>query len=285
MQPISWQRGSSERASTERSGATILISTPTFVRGYMRRIEPEQLATLRFGVVGAERCPMALHKAFRERYGVPLLEGYGCTELAPAASVNTPEHMREGSVGRPLPGVEVFTMDPETRELLDEGEEGLLVVRTPAMMEGYLDRPDLTERVFVHDGYDTGDIGHVDADGFIHLTGRLARFAKIAGEMVPLDNVEAAIQTWLVANHEGEFEIAVGAVPSARRGERLIVLYEGLPCEPAEILEGLGDLPAIYKPKPLDFHRVEAIPLLGTGKRDLARIREMAAAVATGESA
>jgi acyl-[acyl-carrier-protein]-phospholipid O-acyltransferase/long-chain-fatty-acid--[acyl-carrier-protein] ligase len=270
----------------QETGATILLSTPTFVRGYMRRIEPEQLASLRFAVVGAERCPAELKAEFRERYGAELLEGYGCTELAPAGALNTPDAQRQGSIGRPLPGVEFHAADPDTREPLPAGSEGLLIVRSPGRMLGYLDRPDLTERAFIHGGYDSGDIGHVDADGYVFLTGRLARFAKIGGEMVPLDRVEEAIQSWLNAHYgpEEAEAVAVAAVPSARRGERIVLLYTQLPCAPEEILAGLADLPPLFKPKANDFHAVETIPVLGTGKRDLGRIKALAEAVARGDA-
>lgn len=263
---------------------TILISTPTFVRGYMRRFGAEQLRTLRLAVVGAERCGAELKEEFKAAFGTELLEGYGCTELSPAAAVNTPRAGRSGSVGRPLPGIEVMTMDPETRELLPPGREGLLVVRSPGRMQGYLDRPDLTEAAFVHGGYDTGDMGHVDADGFVFITGRLARFAKVGGEMVPLDNVEAAMQVWLAEHFpEDVGQLAVAAVPSARRGERLVVLHTTLPCGPEALLAGVDALPALFKPRAADFFEVEAIPELGTGKRDLGAIKRLAAQVVTEE--
>jgi acyl-[acyl-carrier-protein]-phospholipid O-acyltransferase/long-chain-fatty-acid--[acyl-carrier-protein] ligase len=266
----------------ESEGATILISTPTFVRGYMRRFEPAALATLRFAVVGAERCPADLKSAFKEAYGAELLEGYGCTELAPACALNTPSAQREGSVGLPLPGVEVFAVDPDSRAILPPGAEGLLVVRSPGRMVGYLDRPDLTEKVFVHDGYDTGDMGRVDADGFVFLTGRLARFAKIGGEMVPLDLVESEIQSWLAARFGEEAAdcVAVGAAPSSRRGERLVVLHTSLPCPASDILDALERLPPLFRPRQQDFHAVESIPVLGTGKRDLGGIKALAESMA-----
>ncbi len=263
---------------------SILISTPTFVRGYMRRITREQLATLRLAVVGAERCGAELKEEFKAAFDTDLLEGYGCTELSPAVAVNTPRAGRDGSVGRPLPGIEVMTMDPETEELLAPGREGLLVVRSPGRMLGYLDRPDLTEATFVHGGYNTGDMGHVDADGYVFITGRLARFAKIAGEMVPLDNVEAAMQVWLADRYpEDSGQLAVAAVPSVRRGERLVVLHTSLPCPPETLLAGVDDLPALFKPRAADFYQVEAIPELGTGKRDLGGIKQLAERMATAE--
>lgn len=262
-----------------RARTTFLISTPTFVRTYLRRIAPEQLAHLRFAVVGAERCPQDLKDAFKARYGADLLEGYGATELGPAVSVNRPGHVREGSVGQPLPGVEVFTMHPDTRQILPPGEAGLIVVRSAARMSGYLDRPDLTAQALIHDGYDTGDIGRVDADGHVHLTGRLARFAKVGGEMVPLDNVEAALQAWVEARHGEAYHVAVGAAPSATRGEKIVVLHTGVPDDPEVMLDALAGLPPIFRPKRPDFHVVDAIPTLGTGKRDLGGIRKLAEAL------
>jgi acyl-[acyl-carrier-protein]-phospholipid O-acyltransferase / long-chain-fatty-acid--[acyl-carrier-protein] ligase len=268
---------------TQEAGGTFIISTPTFVRGYMRRIEPEQLRTLRFAVVGAEKCPTELQVAFKEKYGCLLLEGYGATELGPVVAINAEDALRDGSVGRAVPGVEVFTMDPDTREILPPGATGLLVVRSAARMTSYLDRPDLTEQAFVHDGYDTGDIGRVDEDGYIHISGRLARFAKIGGEMVPLDNVEAALQRYLDERHSvAGCVVAVSAVSDRRKGERLIVLHTGLPCPPEEALGALDEFPTLFRPRPADFHHVATIPVLGTGKRDLGAVKIMAEEVAHG---
>lgn len=275
-------------ALAQASGTTFLISTPTFVRGYLRRIEPEQFTSLRFAVVGAERCPPDLKQAFRERYGAELLEGYGCTELAPTVAVNllpvkrdnvTEVRSRDGTVGRPLPGLNVFTIDPDTHERLPAGREGLLVVQSPSRMRGYLDRPDLTEKAFVHGGYNTGDVGKVDEDGFIHITGRLARFAKIGGEMVPLDNVEQAVHQAVltIVGAEATIEIAVASVTDEARGERLIVLHTGFTGDWEKLLASLEHLPALWRPRSRDVRQVEAIPKLGTGKRDLAGLKKLAA--------
>jgi acyl-[acyl-carrier-protein]-phospholipid O-acyltransferase / long-chain-fatty-acid--[acyl-carrier-protein] ligase len=263
----------------EEAGGTLIISTPTFVRGYLRRIEPEQMKTLRFAVVGAERCPAELRAAFRRRYHAELLEGYGATELGPVVTVNPEEAPRDGSVGRPLPGIDVFTMDPESREILPPGETGVLVVRSPARMLGYLDRPDLTEQAFVHGGYDTGDIGRVDEEGYVYVTGRLARFAKIGGEMVPLDSLESALQQYLDERYRDvPVDIAVAAVHDRRKGERVVVLHTGLPCPPDEAIAALDRWPALFRPRSNDFYLVEAIPVLGTGKRDLGAIKDLAEA-------
>jgi acyl-[acyl-carrier-protein]-phospholipid O-acyltransferase/long-chain-fatty-acid--[acyl-carrier-protein] ligase len=259
-----------------KSGATFLIGTPTFMRSYMRRIEPEQLRSLRFAFVGAEHCPAELRAAFLERYDAPLLEGYGCTELSPVVAVNTIDASRDGTVGLPLPGVEVFATDPDSGAILPRDSEGVLVVRSPARMIGYIDRPDLTEKVFVHGGYDTGDIGHVDADGFVHITGRLARFAKIGGEMVPLDRVEEALQDYIDQHHPGECELAVAAVSDRRKGERLLVLHTGLDCPIDDVLTALDDYPQLHRPRSRDCYNVAEIPVLGTGKRDFGALQRLA---------
>lgn len=272
----------------QASGATFLISTPTFVRGYLRRIEPESFKTLRFAVVGAERCPPDLKQQFRERYAAELLEGYGCTELGPTVSVSllpikrdgvTEIRTRDGAVGRPLPGLNVFTIDPESHEILPAGREGLLVVQSTSRMRGYLDRPDLTDKALVHDGYNTGDVGRVDEDGFVHITGRLARFAKIGGEMVPLDHVEAAVfqAVLTIVGPDATIEVAVAAITDEARGERLIILHTGFTGDWEKLLADLAELPALWRPRSRDVRLVDGIPKLGTGKRDLAGLKKLAA--------
>ncbi len=266
------------------SHATFLISTPTFARSYLRQTEPAQFTSLRFAIVGAERCPAELKAAFKERFGAELLEGYGCTELAPVVAANLPTPAqpgegkggaRESSVGRALPGQHVYAVHPESLEPLPLGAEGLLVVRSPARMRGYLGREDLTAKAFIADGYITGDLGRVDADGFIFITGRLARFAKIGGEMVPLDTIEAAIQVIV-----GEAaEVAVAAVPDPSRGERLVVMHTGYAGSWDETLAKLEHLPQLWRPKTKDVFKVDAVPKLGTGKRDLAGVKRQAIAV------
>ncbi len=266
--------------------ATFLISTPTFARSYLRQTDPAHFKSLRFAVVGAERCPPELKDAFKERFGAELLEGYGCTELAPvvAANLPTPEvpgegkgGAREGSVGRALPGQHVYAVHPESLEPLPLGAEGLLVVRSPARMRGYLGREDLTAKAFISDGYITGDLGKVDADGFIFITGRLARFAKIGGEMVPLDTIEVAIQAVI-----GEAaEVAVASVPDPARGERLVVMHTGYGGSWDEVLAKLESLPQLWRPKARDVLKVDAVPKLGTGKRDLAGVKKLAIAATT----
>lgn len=268
---------------------TWTVSTPTFCRNYLRRIKPEQFQTLEFAIVGAEKCPSELKDSFRKVFNSELLEGYGCTELAPTVACELTDRLvtgvystgkRQGSVGRALPGIEILIVNPDTQKELPVGEEGLIVVRSAARMLGYLNRDDLTEKAFMLDGYNTGDIGKLDEDGFLYITGRLARFAKIGGEMVPLDTVENVLQDYLTREYGELHQVAIAAVPDAKKGERLVALHTGLPCDEDELLGELNSLPPLYRPKKNDFYRIKNMPVLGTGKRNLKEVKSLAEKVA-----
>jgi len=271
-----------------RHGATILIATPTFLRSYLRRCEPEDFARLEVAITGAERLSHEVAEAFERRFGILPVEGYGATETGPVVSANIPplraldrEHqsVREGTVGRPLPGVFVKAVDLDTGEDLPPNRSGMLLVRGENVMRGYFGRPDLTAEAMRGDWYVTGDVAQIDADGFITITGRLSRFSKLAGEMVPHIRIEEAIDRILQLD-EDDLRIAVTAVPDAKKGERLVVLHTELPEPPEKICRALAaeGLPPLWIPSPDSFRRVGAIPLLGTGKLDLRRVKEMALA-------
>ena len=223
------------------------------------------------------------------------MEGYGATELGPVVSVNVPDRTdrdvteqgtKAGSVGRPMPGIEVLTLNPDTLEVLPSGETGLILVRSPARMSGYLNQPELTAKVCILDGYNTGDIGRVDKDGFISLSGRMSRFAKIGGEMVPLDRIESSLIGWLSEHHPlddgGLWDLALSAVADPNKGERLVLLHaQDLPVSHKELIEeALADEPALFKPKANACHQVGELPILGTGKRDLAALKKLAESMA-----
>ena len=281
----------------QSSGATILLATPTFLRSYLRRVEPSQFKTLELVVVGAEKEPQTLSDAFHERFGVRPIEGYGMTEMGPLVSVNVPPSrahgadresgLREGSVGRPLPGVEAKVLSLEDGHPVEPGEEGMLYVRGPSLMPGYLKRPELTAKAMRDGWYETGDIARIDESGFIHLTGRQSRFSKIGGEMVPHIAIEEAIIAALGESTEGDaISTVVTAVPDEKRGERIVVLHKELSKPVGEILRALneGPLPKLYLPAESDFYRVDEIPILGSGKLDLKAIRELALAKAGGKA-
>ncbi|WP_437225438.1 acyl-[ACP]--phospholipid O-acyltransferase [Planctomicrobium sp. SH661] len=268
---------------------TIMMATPTFLKMYMKRCEPEQFKTVDLIVVGAEKLPVDLAKQFEEKFKVLPTEGYGTTELSPVAAVNIPDHRSRtvyqqgtklGTVGRPLPGVTAKIVDPDTGADRGIGVEGLLLIKGPNVMRGYLDEPAKTSEL-IHDGwYNTGDFGMLDQDGFLTITGRQSRFSKIGGEMVPHIRIEQELFKICESpeDEEGMIPLAVTAVPDEDRGERLIVLYTQL-CKPVEqIIKELAQtgLPKLWLPSADSFIPVEQIPILGTGKLDLRAVKELA---------
>ncbi len=268
----------------QENRVTFLLSTPTFLQLYMRGCTPGQFGSVRFALVGAEKLPERLASAFEERFGIRPMEAYGCTECAPAVSVNagsfrdTGFHQvgaKRGTIGHPLPGVTVRIVDIETGELQPVGTPGMMLVRGPNVMQGYLDQPEKTASVLQDGWYTTGDIASVDEDGFVTITDRLSRFSKIGGEMVPHIKIEETLHE-LAGETEQVF--AVTGVPDATKGERLMVLCRLGREKLAHVLEKLAnsDLPNLWKPKKDQFIPVEQIPVLGTGKTDLRKVREIA---------
>jgi acyl-[acyl-carrier-protein]-phospholipid O-acyltransferase/long-chain-fatty-acid--[acyl-carrier-protein] ligase len=267
---------------TEKYKGTILLSTPTFYSSYIRRCSPEQFATLRYAIAGAEKLRPQIASDFKDKFGMDLLEGYGCTELSPVVSVNVPDVVygedkqignKPGTVGRPIPGVAVKVVDLDTGRPLACGREGMLLVKGPNLMLGYLGRPELTAEVIRDGWYVTGDIASIDEDGFIRITDRLSRFSKIGGEMVPHTRVEEAINQVL-----GEIACVVTAVSDQQKGEKLVVFYSHNGVAPDELWEKLNrsDLPKLWLPKRENIHPIPAIPVLGSGKVDLKTVKAMA---------
>lgn len=256
--------------------ATIIVSTPTFYAGYARKCASGEFSSLRIALSGAEKLREGVARAFKEKFSLDLMEGYGATEMAPGVAVtslHTENRCKRGTVGRPLPGVEAKVVDRESGDDLPPGEEGLLLVKGKNRMVGYLNNPELTARVFRGEWYVTGDIAKIDEDGFITITDRLSRFSKIAGEMVPHMKVEDAINELL-----DEDCCAVTGVPDDKKGERLIVLYAKPGVEPDEICEKLAqtDLPKLWLPRRDCCFKIDELPTLGTGKTDLAKLNKMA---------
>ena len=265
-----------------RYRATFLMSTPTFAATYVRKCRPQDFAHLRYAMVGAEKLREPVATAFRERFGLDLLEGYGCTEMAPIVAANVPnvnDHgerqvgVKPGSVGHPLPGVVAKIVDPETGEGPLIGKEGLLLVNGPNRMAGYLDDPERTREALRDGWYVTGDIAMMDEEGFLHITDRLSRFSKIAGEMVPHLKIEEAMAQIL-----GDSPCGVTSIPDESRGERLVGFYTRQDLSRDALWSHLcqSDLPKLWIPKRENLYFVDAIPLLGSGKVDLKRLRSLA---------
>ncbi|MBI1853035.1 MAG: MFS transporter [Planctomycetes bacterium] len=267
-------------------GCTFFLATPTFLQTYTRRCDPSAFGSLRHVIVGAERLSDRVADAFRERFGLEPLEGYGCTECSPLVAVNVPDHRergirqigtKRGRIGHPVPGVSVRLVDPETFEPRPEGQEGLLLVKGPNVMAGYLGRDDLTAAAIRDGWYVTGDVAAIDEDGFVTITDRLSRFSKIAGEMVPHVKVEEALHAALGAH---ERVLAVTGVPDGQKGERLAVVHTLDDATLASLVEKLPSLglPNLWLPRADAFVRAETLPILGTGKLDLRRVRDIAGA-------
>jgi acyl-[acyl-carrier-protein]-phospholipid O-acyltransferase/long-chain-fatty-acid--[acyl-carrier-protein] ligase len=261
---------------------SFLLGTPTFLATYTRKCTKEQFATLKYVLAGAEKVRESVSQAFHEAFGVLILEGYGCTEMAPVVAVNRPDWgegrdsqtgHKPGSVGHPIPNVAARVVNPETLEVLGPNQEGLLLVRGPNRMIGYLNQPEKTAEALTGGWYKTGDIAIIDDDGFIRITDRLARFSKIGGEMVPHGKIEETTHALI----EG-ISCVVTSIADEKKGERLAMLYCSCAMEPAEIWKKLAEseLPKLWIPKQSSIHRVDELPVLGTGKMDLRKARTMA---------
>ena len=268
--------------------ATILIGTPTFLKPYMKHIEPEQLASLKYVVAGAEKTPEGFADAWEARFGSLYLEGYGLTETSPVVSINTPsisegvnypgnstEGSRRGSVGRMMPGHAARILDPNTMKDIEVTKVGLLMLKGPNIFRAYLGEPKRTAEVKQGEWFITGDLARFDEDGFLFIEGRLSRFSKIAGEMVPHGTVEDALIKAYNLFDEEQPMIAVAGRPDKAKGEALVLLAAmDLELEDVrEKLNGAG-LANLWIPK--EIKRVEVIPTLATGKLDLRQIQVLA---------
>lgn len=266
--------------------ATLLMATPTFLRYYTRRTPPEDFSTLEAVFGAAEKLPKEVCDAFEKRFGLRPSEAYGATELSPLVAANVPpsRHVpgrpidaREGTVGQPILGCRARITERDSLKELPVGEDGMLWISGPNVMQGYLNRPDLTAKV-VHDGwYCTGDIAKLDAEGFITITGRESRFSKIGGEMVPHLTIEEAVNEALGAG-EGELLAVVTAVPDVAKGERLIVFHLPISQNPADVVQKLlqRGLPKLWVPSADSFAEIAELPVLGSGKLDLRHLGDMA---------
>jgi acyl-[acyl-carrier-protein]-phospholipid O-acyltransferase/long-chain-fatty-acid--[acyl-carrier-protein] ligase len=270
---------------------TLLLCTPTFLQLYMRSVSPGDFGGLHYVITGAEKLPERVASAFEEYFGIRPLEGYGTTECGPAVSVNMMNFRapgfhqvggKRGKIGRPLLGMKARIADAEDPwggKTVPLGEPGMLLLHGPNIMGGYLGQPEKTAEVLRDGWYCTGDVAFLDEDGFIQITGRLSRFSKIGGEMVPHLKIEEKLHELIGATEQ---IFVVAGVPDEKRGERLIVLHKLAENDLSACLEKFStcDLPNIWKPKADDFHRIESFPLLGTGKLDLRGVKELAGKLA-----
>ncbi len=263
---------------------TLLLATPAFLQRYSQKVPAEAFKNLRLVIAGAEKLRDTVADEFEAKFGVRPYEGYGATELSPVASAGTPDAgaqkgAKAGSVGRALPGTAVKAVDLATGRPVPDGEVGMLMVKGPHVMKGYLGQPEKTAEVLQDGWYITGDLGTIDRDGFISITGRLSRFSKLAGEMVSHTAVEEKLQQ---AAGLTDMTFVVTGVKDEKRGEKLVVLYSNWDGDIDALLGKMraSGVPNLWLPARGSFHKIEQIPLLGTGKLDLKGVNELAAKLA-----
>ena len=275
-------------ALIERYCVTVMFATPTFLRAYLRKAEPPQLLSLRLVITGAEKLPRDIGAAFEKRFGKAVYEGYGLTETSPVISVNLPDPMpkaagvsvqpssRPGSTGKMAPGIAAEIRDPESDSKLSLHESGMVWFKGPNIFEGYLNDPVRSAEVLRDGWFKTGDLGRFDEDGFLFIEGRLSRFSKIGGEMVPHEMVEQKILTALKLDGQSDRTIAVMSVPDEAKGEALVLL-SSIEIDVQQLRAALreAEVPNLWVPRTI--RRVEAIPVLASGKLDLGKCKELAA--------
>lgn len=267
--------------------ATVLVGAPTFIRPLVKKAAPGELRSLDLVVTGAEKLPDDLRRSFLETFHIEILQGYGLTETSPAANINQPHPPvvlstnapqignRAGTVGRMMPGMTARIIDPETGSELPLTQTGIVLFKGANVFGGYLDEPEKTQAAFRDGWFVTGDLGRFDDDGFLWIEGRLSRFSKIGGEMVPHGTVEQKILEAFGWNALEAPPVFVAGVPDPAKGEALVLLTTR-DLTPEVLRTRLAELgvPNLWVPKIIK--RVEKIPMLGTGKLDLKQCRELA---------
>jgi acyl-[acyl-carrier-protein]-phospholipid O-acyltransferase/long-chain-fatty-acid--[acyl-carrier-protein] ligase len=248
---------------------TILLGTNTFLNGYARKAHPYDFRSMRYLFAAAEKLQEATALMWAQKYGVRILEGYGATECAPCVSVNTPLMPKYGSVGRLMPG-----MDYRLEPVEGVADGGRLFVRGPNVMNGYLNADANAKFKELGGWYDTGDIVSVDEEGYLHIRGRMKRFAKVSGEMVSLTAVEDAL-AGAFPQYGMRCQVAVVTRPCEDKGETLIAVSNEPKLQMDEIraaIKGKG-LTNLCVPREIKY--VREIPKLGTGKVNHRELQKM----------
>jgi len=259
---------------------TVLLGTPTFFRPYYKTVNPELLKSLIMVIGGAEKTPPDFKKKWEEKFGSLYLEGYGLTETAPVVSVNVPDKnyhktfgnslpgTRVGSVGRLFPGMRGRIADTDTGEIVSPFDTGVLHLQGPNIFPGYLDDIKNTALVFADKWFVTGDLARFDKDGFLYIEGRLSRFSKIGGEMVPHGFVEQCIIEAYGYDDSDSLVVAVTGTIDEVKGESLVLLTT-IEIDRESLRERMSSakLPNLWIPRKII--KVDIIPCLASGKLDL----------------
>ncbi|GAX60880.1 2-acyl-glycerophospho-ethanolamine acyltransferase [Candidatus Scalindua japonica] len=259
-----------------RNRVTMLLGTSTLYRGFMKRWKREQVSSVRLAFAGAEKLNESVRKKFGEKLGITIFEAYGVTESCSCITVNYPDDFCHGSVGRLMPDVQCKIVNTETYEELQPGNEGLILIKGPNVMNGYYKAPELTEQAF-HDGfYITGDIGKIE-NGFLFITDRLKRFAKIGGEMIPLAPIEDKLSNVLDQDTENEKRsCAIVNIPHSQKGEQLVAFVVDENPDKISLNSELDQagLPKLSQPD--HYISIDSIPMLPSGKVDYKSIKKSA---------
>ena len=256
----------------------ILLGTPTFLRGYLKRAKNDELSSIRYVVAGAEKSPEEFRSRWEKEVNCEYLEGYGLTETSPAISFNLPGRgKKNGSVGKLLKGVSCKTLDIDSGNTTNLTEGGILCFRGENIFAGYWNDQQKTSSVLDTAGwFKTGDLGRIDEDGFLWIEGRVSRFSKIGGEMVPHQEVEDAIHKILGLCPDEDLQLVVSARENIQKGEELVVVTR-LDLNLQELKKALREqgLPNLWIPQKIIL--VKEIPLLSSGKVNWKGIRSVTA--------
>lgn len=285
-------------ATAKKYRPTLMVSTPTFARTYLRKCDSDDFSSINFPITGAEKTPKDLNEGWKEKFGYELNEGYGATETAPVSCVNTPTLRKpdnitpyhiDGAVGRANPNFVVKVVNSETGEEMPPNEPGMLYVKGNSVTPGYYEDPEHTSKIFKDGWYVSGDVARIDENNFVFITGRESRISKIGGEMAPHGLIEERLNEAIkvLEKEHGitpdedapSYHLVVTAVPDEKKGEKLVVLYEQLQFTPDEICKKasvLGLLPPLWIPSTVNFKQIDHIPVLGTGKLDLKGLKKTA---------
>ncbi|MFO8144989.1 MAG: AMP-binding protein [Candidatus Syntrophosphaera sp.] len=249
---------------------TFMTATPTFFYGYLKKSEPGDFASIRFAIAGADKLPDKIYEGFLKKHNIVVFEGYGTTETSPIISTNYPGVHKLGSIGKPIPGVQVRIQDINTDRILGPNQEGKILVKGDMLMEGYLG--DIEETLLrIHNGwYDTGDIGLIDEDGFLWHKGRLKRFVKVGGEMVSLVKVEDLLSHLLPE----DVICCVVDVPNPVKGADVVAAVANGNFDMHKVLKHLKkELPSIAVPR--KFYVIEDIPMMASGKVNFREVEKI----------
>lgn len=256
--------------SIKKYKITLVVGTPAFFYGYLQKSEVGDFDSIRYTIAGADKVTDQLREGYMKKHNLELMEGYGTTETSPVISVNVPGANKPGSIGKPLPGVQVKIVDRETDEELPANKEGKILVKGNMVMNGYLGDLEETSLRIRNGWYDTGDMGVLDEDGFLWHRGRLRRFVKVGGEMISLVRVENVLEKLLP---EGAVCCVVD-VPNPRKGSDIVAAVTTKEINKKYIKKQMKkELPAIAIPK--EFHLIKDIPMMGSGKVNFREVEKI----------